>query len=267
MTETVTGQVSQSAAEVYDAFFVPALFEPWARIVADVADPGPGEQALDIACGTGVLAREMAKRVLPSGTVAGVDRNEGMIAVARERAAEIEWRVAQAESLPYSDATFDAVVSQFGLMFFEDRSKAITEMWRVLRPKGRLAVAVWDKLENILGYAVLAKLLERLYGARLAAEISAPFSMGDVAELTELFEGAGASGVKVRTVERHATFPSVEAWIRLDLEAWTLGDMLDDAQTEVLLREAEQAMKPFILDDGRCSFPAAAHIVTATKPG
>jgi ubiquinone/menaquinone biosynthesis C-methylase UbiE len=97
---------------------------------------------LDVACGTGVVAREAARRVGPAGAVAGLDRNEGMLAVARRMAPGIAWRHGLAEALPFPDGAFDAVICQFGLMFFEDRGKALGEMWRALRPGGRLAVAV-----------------------------------------------------------------------------------------------------------------------------
>ena len=159
MNDEVTGQVTHSAAEVYDEFFVPALFQQWVGHVADAAAIEPGHRVMDVACGTGVLAREAAKRVSSGGAVTGVDRNDGMIATAAKRAPEIEWRIAQAESLPFEDNSFDTVVSQFGLMFFEDRAQGIAEMWRTVKPGGRLAVAVWDKLENVRGYAVIEKLL------------------------------------------------------------------------------------------------------------
>jgi ubiquinone/menaquinone biosynthesis C-methylase UbiE len=139
MAEAITGQVMHAAAEVYDEFFVPALFLAWAAEGADAAELAPGDRALDVACGTGALAREAAERVEPGGSVAELDRNEGMIAVARRKSSDIEWRIGQAEAMPFADGAFDAVVSQFGLMFFEDRIGAITEMWRVLRPGGRLS--------------------------------------------------------------------------------------------------------------------------------
>lgn len=265
MNDAVTGQVTHSAADIYEEFFVPALFQQWVVKVADAAKPVPGDKALDIACGTGVLTREVAKRVLPGGSVAGVDRNEGMIAVAAKRAPEIEWHVAQAESLSFPDGSFDAVVSQFGLMFFEDQTKAIGEMWRVVGIGGRLAVAVWDRLENLVGYAVLSDLLARLFNERVAAEMRVPFAMGDTAVLTEMFEDAGVPGVEIQTVNLNATFPSVETWMRLEVDGWTLGEMLDDEQVLLLISEAEKELKTFVLEDGRCSFPAAAHIVTATK--
>ena len=161
MAASDRGQVSRSAAEVYEEFFVPALFRQWVQPVADAADIRAGDRVLDVACGTGILARHAATRVGAAGSVCGVDINEGMLAVARREAPEIEWRKGAAEALPFADDGFDAVVSQFGLMFFADQAKAIREMRRVLRPGGRLAVAVWDSLANTPGYAAMTALLQR----------------------------------------------------------------------------------------------------------
>ncbi len=108
--------------------------------MADAARLAPGQSVLDVACGTGALTCEAEKRVQPGGTATGLDCNEAMLDVARAKAPHIEWRLGQAEALPFADYTFDAVVSQFGLMFFTDRIAAIGEMWRVLKPGGRL---VW----------------------------------------------------------------------------------------------------------------------------
>src|SRR5215510_2837611 len=114
-------QTQITAAKLYEQFFVPALFAQWAPRVAALAHIQPGDQVLDVACGTGVLAREALSRVGASGFVAGVDASPGMIAVAAELSPLIEWREGIAESLPYDDQRFNAVVSQFALMFFKDR--------------------------------------------------------------------------------------------------------------------------------------------------
>jgi SAM-dependent methyltransferase len=265
MNDVATGQVSRSAADVYDEFFVPALFGAWAPRVADAADLKCGDRVLDVACGTGVLAKEAARRVVPGGSVVGLDRNEGMLAVARRKSADVEWRQGLAESLPFENGSFDAVVSQFGLMFFEDRVAAIREMWRVLRPEGRMAVAVWAELERSPGYAAMVDLLRRLFGERIAGELHAPFVLGDPNGLAALFADAAVHGAQVRTEEGTARFPSLEAWIHTDVKGWTLGDMIDDTQYGQLVEEAHTALGHFVGADGAVVFTVPAHIVTATK--
>ncbi len=263
MDEQERGQVSRSAAEVYEQFFVPALFAEWTGRVADAARVGPGDRVLDVACGTGVLARDVARRVAPGGAAVGLDVNEGMLAVAGRAAPDVEWHQGAAEQLPFEDAAFDAVVSQFGLMFFQDRGAALGEMRRVLRPGGRLAVAVWASLDVTPGYAAMVDLLRRLFGEPPAEALRAPYVLGDVDRLGGLFAAAGFAGVEIRTHEGTARFPSIAEWVHTDVKGWTLADMLDDEQFAVLKREAETALRRFVVADGSVAFPAPAHIVTA----
>ena len=121
MAEPERWQVSTDAAEVYESCFVPAIFGAWAGPVADAAGIRTGNKVLDVGCGTGVLAREALRRVGQEGQVVGLDLNEGMLAVAARAEPKIEWRQGDAASLPFKDASFDVVVSQFALMYFPDR--------------------------------------------------------------------------------------------------------------------------------------------------
>lgn len=134
MAEPERWQVSTDAAEVYESCFVPAIFGAWASPVADAAGIRRGTKVLDVGCGTGVLAREALRRVGQEGRVVGLDLNEGMLAVAARGEPSIEWRRGDAASLPFEDAKFDVVVSQFALMYFPDRVTSLHEMWRTLAP-------------------------------------------------------------------------------------------------------------------------------------
>lgn len=265
MSDSDRGQVNTSAAEVYETFFVPALFQEWTGPMVEAAQVQPGQRVLDVACGTGVLARTAAERVGPEGAVVGLDINEGMLAVARQKAPHIEWRHGPAESLPFESNSFDVVVSQFALMFFEDRQAALQEMMRVLRPGGHLAVAVWDAVENSPGYAEMIDLLQRLFGDEAANALRAPFNLGDTQLLAEIFAGAGLPEAKITTLNGTARFASIKAWVYTDIKGWTLADMIGEAQFQQLLAEAERVMQPFITSEGRVTFSAPAHIVTVTK--
>ncbi len=259
------GQLTHSAADVYDEFFVPSLFQQWATPVAHAAGIAPGHRVLDVACGTGVLAREAAVRAGQNGSVVGLDVNDGMLTVARRTRPHIHWETGKAEALPFADAEFDAVVSQFGLMFFEDRVAALKEMWRVLRPGGRLAVAVWDKMETSPGYVAMEQLLQRLFGDTAAQALQAPFNLGDTDLLMSLFTQAGIPNAHVDTQIGVARFPSLRAWVHTDVKGWTLADLIDDDQYELLQREAQSALAAFVQDDHSVAFDAPAHIVSATK--
>ncbi len=265
MNDGERGQVTRSAAEVYEEFYLPALFQEWTSLVVNTADIQSAQRVLDIACGTGVLTIEVADRVGSDGTVIGLDPNEGMLALARRKAPAIEWRQGFAESIPFESNYFDAVVSQFGLMFFEDKLTAIKEMHRVLRPGGRLAVAVWDSLENTPGYAAITDLLQQLFGDEAANAMRAPYSLGDTQILGTLFTDAGVREAEITTHEGTAHFPSISSWVHTDVKGWTLADMIDDDQYQRLLKEAEQKLLRFVTSEGKVAFPAPAHIVAATK--
>lgn len=114
MEESEKGQVSTSAAKIYESFYLPALFQEWVGRVCATATLASGESVLDVGCGTGVLAREALDHVNPNGRVVGLDVNEGMLAVAQSASSDIDWKLGQAEALPFEAGTFDAVVSQFG---------------------------------------------------------------------------------------------------------------------------------------------------------
>jgi ubiquinone/menaquinone biosynthesis C-methylase UbiE len=257
---------ARSPAEVYDEMFVPALFQQWGPIVVDAARIGPGENVLDVACGTGVLACAALDRVGPQGTVAGLDPNTDMLSVARRKSTRIEWREGRAELLPFPDERFDAVVSQFGFMFFDDRPAALREMMRVLRPGGRMAVAVCDTLDHSPGYAMLANLLQRLFGDRIADAFRAPFVLGNSHGLLSICAVAGIPDAKVTQHNGSVQYASIKSLISTERACvWTLGGMLDDDQFAELLKEAEQALEPFVGPDGAIAFEMPALVLTARR--
>lgn len=253
-------------AEIYEQKFVPALFQQWGAIISDLVAARPGERLLDVACGTGVLACAALERVGNQGQVVGLDPNPDMLSVARRKTAKIDWREGRAESLPFPDESFDAVASQFGLMFFEDRPAAFREMMRVLRPGGRLAVAVCDALEHSPGYSAFADLLHKLFGPPVANAFRAPFVLGDPDKLTSICTAAGIPDAKVARHHGLVRFASIEALVSTERACvWTLGGILDDAQFAELLREAQPALKRFVGADGAIAFDMPVLIVTAGK--
>lgn len=260
-------QAQIDAANAYEALMVPALFGEWAPRVADAAEIRPGQRVLDVACGTGVLAREILSRVGDAGTVAGLDASPGMLEVARQRAPTVEWRQGVAESLPYGDDSFDAVVSQFGLMFFSERRDALAEAVRVLSPSGHLAVAVWDSLDNIPAYAAEVELVERIAGRPAADSLRAPFVLGDQRGLASLFEDIGARPVEITTHHGTARFPSIRVMVEADLRGWLpiMGIVLTEAEVTHILEEAEHVLGSYVTADGSVSFGTSAHIVSGSK--
>jgi SAM-dependent methyltransferase len=260
------GGAVRSPADVYDEQFVPALFRHWGPVLCDAAEIASNQRVLDVACGTGALTAAVAGRVAPDGAAIGLDANPEMLAVARRKHPDIEWQQGRAESLPFADAGFDAVVSQFGLMFFDDRVAALREMWRVLRPGGHLAVAVCDELGHSPGYAAFAGLLERLCGEPVADAFRAPFALGDAGALRALCAQAGIADADVVRREGIVRFASIDALVSTERACvWTLGGLLDDARFERLRREAQSVLLPFVDAGGMVAFAMPALLITAAK--
>ena len=239
MTAAMNEQVA--AAIAYEELFVPALFRQWAARVLDAARVGAGDRVLDVACGTGILARQALDRVGPSGTVSGLDVADGMLEVAKQLAPTIEWRQGSAEALPFPEESFDAVVSQFGLMFFADRAQALREMVRVLVPNGRLAVAVWESLDRIPAVAKEVEILERIAGSEAADALRAPFTLGDADALKALAEDVGVVSIEIGTHEGEAQFPSIRSLVEADLRGWLpiIGVMLPEERIAQILDVAD----------------------------
>ena len=195
-----------TGAENYQRYFVPAIGTPVSTVSMNAADLQPGERVLDVACGTGVVARLAAERVGPSGSVTGVDVAPDMIDVARATPAPdvppIDWHVGDALALPFPDDGFDVVTCQMGLMFMEDRAKALTEMRRVLRTGGRLVVSTPGAIQPL--FEVMERAIVDHIGAELGGFVRAVFSMHDPQAVGALVSDAGfndvTAGVSIATL-------------------------------------------------------------------
>jgi SAM-dependent methyltransferase len=263
MGDSKTGQVSEQAAMIYEAVYLPALFEEWCPLLVRSAGIETGDRVIDIACGTGALTLAAASRAGSDSSIVGIDINDGMLNVARSKSSAIDWRNAPAEALPFTDGYFDRALCQFGLMYFDDREGAIAEMMRVLRPAGTLAVIVWDSLDNNPGLAAEERLWCQLFGEDWSDET--PYSLGDQQILAELFRRAGVSDIHITTHQGTARFESIESWIHTGAKGWTEDDALDDEQLDVLLQAAERELSRFRTAQGTVSFPTSAHIVACGK--
>jgi SAM-dependent methyltransferase len=250
--------MSTNPAETYEREIVPALFEPWARVLVDVAAPPAGARVLDVACGTGVVAREAARRLGSGGRVTGLDLNPAMLEVAADAArgagVKVEWRQGRAEAMPLPDAAFDLVLCQQGLQFVPeaDRPRAVAEMFRVLRPGdgdggsggggggGRLALAVWRGLDHHPLFATLNDVILRHLGI---PALAAPFSFGDPDALRDLLAGAGFVDVLIEQRAMDARFPGPDRFVAMQVDviaaAVPATQHLDAAARAALVKQIE----------------------------
>ena len=265
-------QVAGSAPEVYERELVPAVFGVWAPILVELAQPRPSERVLDVACGTGVVARIAATRVGPSGTVVGIDLNPGMLSVARSvvspdsrSGGQLQWQEASADKLPFPDGSFSVVYCQLGLQFFADRPAALREMRRVLGTEGRLALMVWRGIHESPGFAVLADALQRHVGQAAAAIMRAPFGLSNADELEALVRAAGFQNVAIQQRSGTVRFPSIERFVLSYVAGSPLAGPLsqaDDAARAALITDVRNALGKFTSND-ETAFPIAAHLLSA----
>lgn len=252
----------------YERFLVPAFFVPCAERLLELAAITSGERVLDLACGTGVVAKRAARQVGAGGTVIGVDPNEGMLAVAASGSAEVvEWRVGGAEAVPLPDADVDVVCCQQGLQFFPDPAAAMLEVRRVLRPGGRLAIAVWRALEHQPVFVRLVEALDAHVGPEAAATMRGPFAGPDRDALRQLLSETGLGDSVVRIGVLAARFPSPREFLRQEVASSPLSDpvgALDLGRRDALTDQVDQALQPYVDDDGLV-IPLQTWFVTATR--
>lgn len=188
-----------SFPQTYERSLVGSIFGPWADVLLERAAFSPGDRLLDIACGTGIVARRAKERAGSEAGIVGVDVSEPMLAVARSVAPEIDWREGSASALPIADAErFDVVTCQQGLQFFPDRDRAVREMRRALLPNGRLAVATWRSARDNSCFGDLQRVAER----HLGPIDDSRFALFDGRVLEDLLVRAGFANVRVETLSR-----------------------------------------------------------------
>jgi len=249
-------QLENNSAEAYERYLATA-FSPWADALTAAAGLKAGERALDVACGTGIVARHAARRVGAGGTVVGLDINDAMLTVARAATAgsqpPIEWRQGDAASLPFPDRYFDAVFCEQAMQFFPEPLKALREMRRVLADKGRAAISVCRPIEFCPAYVTLADALGRFAGAEAAAMMRSPFSRWSVAELNALAVEAGFARVGVRIEVASLRYPSAGEFLRREAASSPLAPLVSKLDANVraeLVRELESALADHTDDEG-----------------
>jgi ubiquinone/menaquinone biosynthesis C-methylase UbiE len=254
-----------SIPALYDRCLGPLLFEPYALDMAErVAGLRPG-RILETAAGTGIVTSELAAAV-PQAEIVATDLNQAMLDVAAERIRSplVSFRAADAQQLPFDDDAFDALVCQFGFMFFPDRAAGYAEARRVLRPGGALLFNAWDSLEqNPISQRVEAAVAALFPGDPPSFLGRVPFGYADVARITDELRSAGFSDVRAETVTKRSRGTPAEA-----AEGLCLGSPLRaeiEARDATRLDEAVAAATAAVAELGNpLDQPMAAHVFVAT---
>ncbi|WP_157966345.1 methyltransferase domain-containing protein [Oceanibium sediminis] len=267
MTETAAR--ATTFADRYQSVLVPVIFEPWAQELVRRADPRAGEDILDLACGTGVVARAIAGSGVDIASLTAADHSAEMLEVARAlgagAASDIDWRQADAAHLPFEDASFDLVLCQQALQFFPDKAAALAEVRRVLKPGGRVAFCVQRGLDANPMLQAQANALDAFAGPDAGNAVRAICGLPERDRLHALFEGAGFRDVQIDAVTLTLHHPDARAFAAGAMGGMHTGDKLSGLAHDRI----EGAIDAFLQGLGPCfdgtamRFPHSSHVVLA----
>jgi ubiquinone/menaquinone biosynthesis C-methylase UbiE len=257
-------------SEIYERVLVAPLFRPFAAELIARLNPAPGDSLLDVACGTGIVARIGRERLGPAARIAGVDAAPPMLAVARNVDGSIDWREGSAASLPLADGErFSVLTCHQGLQFFPDKAEAVREMRRALMPGGRVGIACWRSLDDIPVARQFNDIAERHVGKI----VDSRHSFGDAGALKALLAAAGFQNVRVEPFSHDVRLADGALFARLNAMAVIgmseKGKTLNESERgELAGRIAADSQEAIAnhMDDGTFVFPITTNIAIADNP-
>jgi len=253
MTSASFSNFTGTGAENYQRYFVPAIATPASGDLLRTADLALGERVLDVACGTGLIARLVAQQVGPTGSVTGVDIAPDMIDVARTIPSpadlDVEWQVGDATSLDLTDHSYDVVLCQMGLMFMADRPAALAEMRRVLAPGGRLVISTPGTIHRT--FELMEQAIVDHISPELGGFVRAVFSMHDPDAVATLLRDAAFDDVSstVSTVTLRLPAPAEFLWQYVNLTP--MGPFVSqatEAARSAMERQVVDGWQPYVVD-------------------
>ncbi len=195
-----------SIAKAYDTILVPSLFEPWASQLINDNKPWTSNNVLDLACGTGVITKELSKSVGSKGKVIALDINNQMLKLAKlkcnEWANKIEFIEGSADSIDIPNNSIDKVVCQQGFQFFPNKKDAAFEIYRVLKPKGKAIISTWCPVSECEIFGAICDTLELLNLFEISQMMRVPFDCLTQEELMESFNDIGFSNIQISKQEK-----------------------------------------------------------------
>lgn len=265
-------KIAGHGAEAYERYIVPAWMGAWARHMVQAARIEAGDRVLDMACGTGVVAREAYKAVTSKGEVTGVDRDQQRLDAAakfarQEGASSIQWRQGDALNIPLDTASCDVALCQQGLQFFPDKPAALQELARVLRPWGRVVLGTWAALNRCSIMSVLADIITENFGMKGGEVFHASCSLSERETLRALLENAGFKNIHIRMETKVARYPSIADFLLGYLSIFPFSasiSALNETDRVSLFKKMELALSSYSDDDGLAA-PLTSHIAAAAR--
>lgn len=260
-----TPEITKDLVRVHEQYLVPAIYAQWAGRAAEIAEIGNGHHVLDVACGTGTLARAAQMEAGLTGKVIGLDASEIMLESAQRQAPGIEWQIGDASSMPFKRNRFDRVICQFSLMFISNRVATIKEMLRVCKTDGLVVIATWGPLQHSGAFDTLIKLVNQHGGSRRAMKLSSPWTLGKPGVIDSLLLSAGVNEYECHERFGQARYPSIRAFIEAHLRLAGQFDELTEQDYQELLNAANLKLRQYLIPSGELIAELNANIF-AIKP-
>jgi len=260
-------QLSCDGPSAYEKYIVPAYTGAWAKEIVNRACLSQGEKILDVACGTGLVARTAADVLRNCDLIYGIDVNEEMIKKAYEIEKGINWQNCEVTDMTYSDNYFDVVFCQQGLQYFPDPSLALKQINRVLVKSGRILLSVWRPIQYSPFYESLCKALEKYLDIKAASMLLAAFSLGDYEKLKTLFEDAGFNSININIVIKQMSYSPFEEFVVGGMMATPFFQEIQampSSLREEMFSDIYDSNQDYIDDDGLAA-PTECYIVNAKK--
>ena len=256
----------------YDRYLGPVFFHHYADDLVARLSVTPGMHVLETACGTGIVTERLIARLAGTGSLIATDLNEPMFAHARARlprSSGVEWRQADATSLPFTDRSFDAIVTQFGLMFYLDKAAGLREAFRVLKPGGLCLLSVWDRIERNAVARITHETVAAFFEKDPPHFYLTPFSLHDPEPTLRLLRQAGFADVEWVRVEKVGTSPSAADATRGLIEGNPIYSAIMERKPEALadIKKAVAAAIAKELGDNPVRCPESALVFSARRPG
>jgi len=243
--------ITDDLVRTHEQYLVPAVYAQWAGRVAEIAEIELGQQVLDVACGTGTLARAAQLETGLTGKVVGLDMSEKMLESARRQSRSIDWQIGDATALPFEKHRFDRVLCQFSLMFIANRVATIKEMLRVCKPGGFVVLASWGPLQLSGAYDMLIKLINKYSGAHAAHKLAIPWALGKSGAMDSLLLSSGVNEYECHERVGQACYPSIRAFIETHLRLAGEFDKLNEEALREIMNAANKQLFPFLSPRGQ----------------
>ncbi|GIK42188.1 MAG: hypothetical protein BroJett011_60210 [Chloroflexota bacterium] len=264
-------QLAHEAAERYEHILVPAILGPFAQALVEWSALQPGEVVVDIGCGTGAAAHFAAEKVGPAGRVIGIDVNGGMIEVAKARTpqgAPIDWYQKSAYDLPLANQTADIALCAQTLQFLDNRPQALAEMYRVLKPGGRVTLSSWTNIQESPYFNNLVAVISHHINHDTAAGLGAAFNLSNPDEIRSLLDKAGFRAIEVAATQLELELPPVEEFVPRHISATPMAvgfNTASEAERQAVLNDLAARLAPFKKPDRSLRVPFTSYLAHGYK--